>query len=48
MNVEDPSKVPELAEPWFLQFNANVQFHVVMSPEELGRAGLENLGMKWA
>lgn len=48
VNVEDPSKVPVLAEPWFLQFNANVQFHVAMSPEELGRAGLENLGKKWA
>ena len=48
VNLEDPSKVPMLAEPWFLTFNAEVEFHVVMSPEELGRAGLDELGKKWA
>ena len=47
VNVADGSKVPALAEPWFLSFNAQVQFHVVMSPEELGRAGLESMGKKW-
>ena len=47
VNLEDPSQVPALAEPWFLQFHAEVRFHVVMSPEELGRAGLEALGKKW-
>jgi hypothetical protein len=48
VNVDDPSKVPSLAEPWFLIFEADVQFHIVMSPEELGRAGLEGLAKKWA
>ena len=47
VNVEDPSKVPFFAEPWFLTFNADVQFHIVMSPQDLGRAGLEELGKKW-
>lgn len=47
VNLEDPSKVPMLAEPWFLLFNAEVEFHVVMSPEDLGRAGLDELGKKW-
>jgi hypothetical protein len=46
--VADPSKVPSFAEPWFLQFNADVQFGIVMSPEELQRAGLDALGRKWA
>jgi hypothetical protein len=48
VEVADPSKVPALAEPWFLSFNADVQFHIVMSPDELGRAGLDALGKKWA
>ncbi len=41
------SMVPALAEPWFLTFNAAVEFHVVMSPEDLKEAGLEALGKKW-
>ena len=48
INVKDPSEVPRFAEPWFLSFNADVQFHIVITPEELGRAGLEDLGKKWA
>ncbi len=48
VNVADPSKVPSIAEPWFLTFNADVEFHIVMSPEDLGRAGLDELGKKWA
>ena len=48
VDVADPSKVPALAEPWFLSFNADVSFHIVMSPEELGRAGLDAIGKKWA
>ncbi len=47
VNVEDPSKVPMLAEPWFLTFNADVELHIVMSPEDLSKAGLEELGKKW-
>jgi len=47
VNVDDPSKVPALSEPWFLLFDADVQFHIVMSPEELGRAGLDALAKKW-
>ncbi len=47
VDVPDPSRVPALAEPWFLTFNASVEFHVVMSPEELGKAGLEELGKRY-
>jgi hypothetical protein len=47
VDIADPSKVPGLAEPWFLSFNADVQFHIVMSPEELGRAGLDTMAKKW-
>ncbi|HET7841895.1 MAG TPA: panthothenate synthetase [Terriglobia bacterium] len=48
VNVDNPSKVPALAEPWFLTFNADCEFRVVMTPEELAKAGLEELGKKWA
>ena len=48
ININDPSEVPKFAEPWFLSFNADVQFHIVMTPEDLARAGLEKLGAKWA
>jgi len=48
VDVQDPSKVPMYAEPWFLSFNADVEFHVVMTPEDLERAGLDALGKKWS
>jgi hypothetical protein len=48
VDVADPSKVPGLAEPFFLSFNADVTFHIVMSGEDLGRAGLDAIGKKWA
>ena len=47
VNVNDPSEVPSLAEPWFLTFNAEVEFRIAMKPEDLGRANLEALGKKW-
>jgi hypothetical protein len=48
IDIDDPSDVPKFSEPWFLSFNADVQFHIVMTQEELGRAGLEKLGKKWS
>jgi hypothetical protein len=48
VDLSDPSKIPALAEPWFLTFDADVEFHVVMSPEDLQKAGLEDLGKAWS
>ncbi len=48
VDLPDPSKVPAFAEPWFLAFNADVEFHIVMTPDDLQRAGLEELGKKWS
>ena len=48
VDVADPSKIPSFSEPWFLTFNADVEFHSVMTPDDLKRAGLEELGKKWA
>jgi hypothetical protein len=47
VDLPDASKVPSVAEPFFLKFNADVSFHIVMKPEELGAAGLDALGKKW-
>ena len=47
VDVEHPSQVPALAEPWFLHFQADCKFRIVMSPEDLQKAGLEKLGKKW-
>jgi len=48
VNVNDPSDVPVLAEPWFLTFNAEVEFRIAITPEDLSRANLDALGKKWA
>jgi hypothetical protein len=47
VDLADPSKIPALAEPWYLAFNAEVRFQVVMMPQDLQRAGLDDLGKKW-
>jgi hypothetical protein len=47
VNVTDSSEVPALAEPWFLNFNAEMKLRIAMTPEDLGRAGLDALGKKW-
>jgi hypothetical protein len=47
IEVARPSDVPAFAEPWFLQFNADCEFRIVMSPEDLQQAGLDTLGAKW-
>jgi hypothetical protein len=48
VHVENPADVPRLAEPWFLSLNAEVEFRVAMTPEDLGRSGLDSMGKNWA
>jgi hypothetical protein len=48
VNVNDSSDVPSFAEPFFLTFNAEVEFRIAMTPEDLGRSNLDALGKKWA
>jgi hypothetical protein len=47
VDVQAPSDVPTFAEPFFLNFNATCKFRIVMSPQDLQKAGLEALGQKW-
>jgi hypothetical protein len=47
IDVADASNIPAIAEPFFLHFNASVSFHPCMTPDDLVRAGLEELGKKY-
>ncbi len=47
VDVADPSKIPAAAEPWFLTFGADVEFHPAMNADDLARANLDALGKKW-
>jgi hypothetical protein len=48
VDLPDASKIPALAEPWFLTFSADVELRFVMEPEDLEKAGLDDLGKKWS
>ncbi|URM30764.1 panthothenate synthetase [Pseudomonas frederiksbergensis] len=47
IDIEDPSEIPGYAEPFFLNFQANCKFRVVMSAQNLQDSGLEELGKAW-
>lgn len=38
LDLEDASRIPAIAEPWFLALEANVEFHPVLGREEMERA----------
>ena len=39
LDMQDASQIPAIVEPWFLAFNASIEIHPVMVPEDLMRAG---------
>jgi hypothetical protein len=39
IDLQDASELPRIAEPWFLAFNASVEFIPTMILEDLERAG---------
>ncbi len=47
VNISDPAQIPSFSEPFFLNFNADCEFRIAMSPEDLGKAGLDELGKRW-
>jgi hypothetical protein len=47
VDLKDASEIPKYAEPWFLNFDATVEFHPTMTPEDLAKSGLDQLGKKW-
>ena len=47
VDLKAASQIPALAEPWFLTFEAAVEFHPVMLPEDLAKSGIDGMGKKW-
>jgi hypothetical protein len=47
VDVPDPSKVPAMAEPFFLTFEADVEFRIVMSADDLKHSHLDGIGKSW-
>jgi hypothetical protein len=39
LDIQEPSQIPAIAEPWFLAFNAHMDMTPVMAGEDLGKAG---------
>jgi hypothetical protein len=47
VNLNDASEMPRVAEPWFLNFDATVEFLPAMTPADLQKAGLDNIANMW-
>jgi hypothetical protein len=39
LEMQDASQIAAIAEPWFLAFNAGIEIHPVMVPDDLAKAG---------
>ena len=37
--LQEAAQIPAICEPWFLAFNAAIEIHPVMVPEDLSKAG---------
>lgn len=48
IDVPEASKIPSIAEPWFLTFEADVVFRVAMTPDDMEKSGLDAMGKKWS
>ena len=46
VDVPSASAVPKIAEPWYLNFEAECEFKIAMTSDDLMQAGLTNLGKK--
>ncbi len=48
IDVDDSSRIPSFSEPFFFFFKAYCEFIIAMSPYDLGKADLDELGKKWS
>lgn len=47
VDLKDASNIPGIAEPWFLTFNATCKLQIAMTPEDLAKSGIDQLGKSW-
>ncbi len=56
LEMQNASQIPAIAEPWLLAFNAAIEIHPVMVPEDLARAAgaieeavknMDNIAERW-
>lgn len=50
LDLAEASQIPMIAEPWMLAFNAAIEFHPVMIPDDLAKAaaGIKKAVKKYA
>lgn len=47
VDVPEASSIPALAEPWYLTFEADCEFRIAMTPDDLQKSDLAAAGKKW-
>jgi hypothetical protein len=47
VHFDDVAQMVKFGEPFFMQMDAEVEYHPVMLPEDLARANLDEVGKKW-
>jgi len=47
VNMDDPSQIPAIAEPFFLRLGATIQFTPVFTPDELSAETLQQAVQKY-
>ncbi len=47
VNMQSTAEMPRYAEPWFINFDATVEFLPCMLPEDLRKANLDEIARKW-
>jgi hypothetical protein len=40
LDLKDAAQIPAIVEPWMLAFNASIELHPVMVPDDLAKAGI--------
>ena len=47
VDIPDASHIPSISEPWFLNFEAECEFRIAMTPDDLKNSNLSKLAEKW-
>jgi hypothetical protein len=47
VDLKEPSQIPAFCEPWFLALKAEIRLRPTMTPEDLAKSGIDQLGKGW-